>query len=62
MILTAVMDSQSADGQLHFELQAKNHAGKPKHGLDFFGLKNHDLYFTSNEGISSQADGTGLVT
>lgn len=56
------MDSQSADGQLHFELQAKNHAGKPKHGLDFFGLKNHDLYFTSNEGISSQADGTGLVT
>lgn len=24
------MDSQSADGQLHFELQAKNDAAKPK--------------------------------
>lgn len=24
------MDSQSADGQLHFELQAKTHAVKPK--------------------------------
>lgn len=30
VVLTTVMDSQSADGQLHFELQAKNHAAKPK--------------------------------